>query len=238
MLSFRGSLHVLRFVLTTGCRWEDLPREFGCFGRTAHRRLRAWQELSLWRRLHQRMLESLRKAHLLERDVVVIDGAIVRAFGAGEHARPNPMDRRKAGTKYTLMVDSNGIPLEIHTAPDNVSDQKQIVPIVEDFPRVAGVPGSPKRLPGKSYADRGYDCRANRAALAMFGIEALIAKRKTPHSCGMGKTRSVVERTNSWLMRLRRMRICYDRLETNHDTRTSLVDAVLCFNIAYDIYRS
>ncbi|MBA3315852.1 MAG: hypothetical protein H0T47_21510 [Planctomycetaceae bacterium] len=33
-------MNVLWFVLTTGCRWEDVPPEMGCSGRTAHRRLR------------------------------------------------------------------------------------------------------------------------------------------------------------------------------------------------------
>jgi transposase len=231
-------LRVLWFVLTTGCRWEDVPQELGCSGRTAHRRLQTWQEFSIWRRLHQRMLELLRQAHLLEHDVVVVDSVIVRAFGAGEGTGPSPVDRRKPGTKITLMVDRGGIPLEIHSAPANASDQKQIVPIVEDFPRVGGAPGRPKEHPDKAYADRGYDSKANRAALAMLGIEALIAKRKTPHGSGLGKVRWVVERTISWLKGLRRMRIRYDRLAVIRNAWTSLAAAVLCFNIAYDIYNS
>jgi transposase len=41
-------LKVIWFVLASGCRWEDVPQEMGCSGRTAHRRLRAWEELGVW----------------------------------------------------------------------------------------------------------------------------------------------------------------------------------------------
>src|SRR6187401_2258924 len=36
----RVVVRVILFVLATGTRWEDIPTELGCSGRTAHRRLR------------------------------------------------------------------------------------------------------------------------------------------------------------------------------------------------------
>jgi transposase len=32
----RDVVRVIWFVLTTGARWEDVPAELGCSGRTAH----------------------------------------------------------------------------------------------------------------------------------------------------------------------------------------------------------
>jgi transposase len=43
-IGHRVVLKVIWFVLVTGCRREDVPHEMGCSGRTAHRRLRAWEE--------------------------------------------------------------------------------------------------------------------------------------------------------------------------------------------------
>ena len=43
-IEHRLVLKVLWFVLATGCRWEDVPPELGCSGRTAHRCLRRWEE--------------------------------------------------------------------------------------------------------------------------------------------------------------------------------------------------
>jgi transposase len=57
----RVVVRVLWFVLATGCRREDAPAELGCSGRTAHRRLRAWEGLGVWDRLQADLLRfSLR----------------------------------------------------------------------------------------------------------------------------------------------------------------------------------
>ena len=231
-------LRVIWHVLTTGVRWEDVPLEMGCSGRTAHRRLRDWQSLGIWEQLHTQMLELLRRMHLLEHDLVVIDSFTVRSFGAGEGTGPSPVDRRKPGTKYTLMVDRNGVPLEMHSAPANASDQKQIIPIVLDFPHVGGARGRPKERPDEAYADRGYDSDSTRIILSWLGVEAKIAKRRTPHGSGLGKVRWVVERTISWVKGLRRLRYRYDRLGIIRDAWANLALAVICFNIAYDTYNS
>jgi transposase len=225
-------MKVIWFVLVTGCRWEDIPPELGCSGRTAHRRLRSWEEMGIWNRLHVHLLTLLRKADTLESEIAIVDSVIVRAFGAGEETGPNPVDRRKPGSKHTLMVDRNGVPLAIRTAGANVSDQTQLLPVVLDFPNVGGQPGRPKHLPDAVYADRGYDSDDTRALLAWLGIQPKIAKRGTKHGSGLGKVRWVVERTISWIKGLRRMRIRYDRLQVIQEAWNTLAAAVICFQIA------
>src|SRR4051812_6913496 len=112
----RTALRVIWFVLTAGTRWEDVPKELGCSGRTAHRRLRAWEEAGIWDRLHADLLRLLKEADKLDTDTVIIDGVTVRAFGGGEATGPSPVDRSRPGTKHTLMVDPSGVPLAIRTA--------------------------------------------------------------------------------------------------------------------------
>jgi transposase len=225
-------LKVIWFVLVTGCRWADVPLEMGCSGRTAHRRLRAWEENGIWDRLHLHLLTLLRKAGDLDLHTAVIDSVQVRAFGGGEETGPSPVDRGKSGSKHTLMVDGHGTPLAIRTAGANVSDQTQIIPIVLEFPRVGGQPGRPKEHPDTAYADRGYDCDDTRALLRWLGIEPKIPKRNTEHGSGLGKIRWVVERTISWLKGLRRIRTRYDRLIIIQHAWTTLAAAVICFRIA------
>lgn len=225
-------MKVIWFVLVTGCRWEDVPLELGCSGRTAHRRLQAWEALGIWERLHRHLLTLLRTAGVLEAETVIVDSVIVRAFGGGDDTGPSPVDRGKPGTKHTLMVDRNGVPLAIQTAGANASDHAQILPIVLSFPRVGGKPGRPKELPEEVYADRGYDSDDTRGLLLWLGITPKIAERGTPHGSGLGKVRWVVERTISWIKGLRRMRIRYDRLKIMQHAWNSLAAAVVCFQIA------
>jgi transposase len=227
-------LRLLWFVLATGCRWEDVPPELGCSGMTAHRCLRRWEEMGCWDRLHADLLRLLRQADKLDPDLVIVDGVMVRAFGGGEQTGPSPVDRRKRGSKHTLLVDRHGVPLAIHTAPANASDHRQIIPLVLDFPKVKGKPGRPKELPDALYADRGYDSDSTRWLLAWLGIEPHIARRRTPHGSGLGKVRWVVERTISWLKGLRRLRIRYDRLGVMQDAWDTLAACVICFRLLHD----
>jgi transposase len=230
----RHILKVLWFVLATGCRWEDVPHEMGCSGRTAHRFLQRWEELGCWDRLHADLLRLLRQAGKLDPDLVIVDSVIVRAFGGGDLTGPSPVDRGKKGSKHTLLVDRHGVPLAIRTAGANASDHKQIIPLVLDFPLVAGKPGRPKELPDEAYADRGFDSDSTRWILAWLGIEPHIARRKTPHGSGLGKIRWVVERTISWLKGLRRLRIRYDRSAVIQDAWDTLAACVICFRLLHD----
>ena len=224
-------LRVIWYVLATGVRWADVLAEMGCSGRTAHRRLREWQEAGVWDALHQKLLERLNQARRLDMDIAVIDSTLVPAPGGGEATGPNPTDRGKTGTKHTLLVDGNGVPLALRTTGANASDQNQLAPIIVEFPRVKGKPGRPKERPDAAFADRGYDSEANRLILWWLGIEPFIAKRNTEHGSGLGKIRWVVERTNAWLKGLKRMRVRWDRLAVIQEAWNTLAMSVICFRL-------
>jgi transposase len=227
----RTVLAVPWYVLVAGVRWNDVPRAFGCSGRTAHRRLQSWRKLGLFGSLHQLFLDALRRAGKLSADTVILDSFHVRAHGGGELTGPNPTDRRKKGSKHTVLVDERGTPLVILTCGSHVSDHCQILPVVLAFPKIRGKPGAPKTRPRKLYADRGYDSAAGRAILRWLGIKAVIARRNREHGSGLGKVRWVVERTISWLKGMRGMRLRYDRLAMMQLAWNALAASVICFRL-------
>ena len=227
-------LRVIWFVLTAGVRWQDVLCQMGCSGRTAHRRLEEWQKAGIWDALHKKLLELLNREGKLEPELVVVDSTLVPAQGGGEDTGPNPTDRSKTGTKHTLLVDANGVPMALRTSGANESDQTQILPVVVEFPKVKGKVGRPKELPDELYADRGYDNEATRMLLRWLGIEPHIAKRRTAHGSGLGRVRWVVERTNAWLKGLRRLRVRWDRLKSIQHAWNSLAMSVICFRLLCD----
>jgi transposase len=227
----RVVLKVIWFVLVTGCRWKDVPQEMGCCGETARTRLQDWERAGIWDRLHQLLLTMLNHEHRLHLETAIIDTTQVRAFGGGDATGPSPVDRRKKGTKYTLLVDRDGVPLVIHAAPANSSDHREILPAVVAFPAVGGQRGRPRTHPDKLYADAGFDCEATRSILRWLKIEPHIRHRNGDHGSHLGRVRWVVERTISWIKGLRRMRVRYDRSGTSIDAWTSLAAAVVCLHI-------
>jgi transposase len=224
-------LKVIWFVLVTGCRWKDVPLELGCCGETARTRLQEWEQAGIWDKVHRMFLTMLRRQGKLDTKTAIIDSTQVRAFGGGDKTGPSPVDRRKKGTKYTLLVDRHGVPLVVQSAAANTSDHRQVLSTVVQFPHVGGKPGRPKEHPDKLYGDAGYDSDPTRCILRFLGTEPHIRQRNSPHGSHLGKIRWVVERTISWIKGLRRMRIRYDRKGIIIDAWTTLAAAVICFQM-------
>jgi transposase len=67
----RMILKSILYVLTTGCRWMDMPLGYGSY-KTAWRRLKRWQDERVWYKIF-RALASIREI-----------------FYVYKHLRPNP----------------------------------------------------------------------------------------------------------------------------------------------------
>lgn len=111
----------------------------------------------------------------------------------------------------------------------NRNDITQLLPLVDGIPPIRGKCGVPKRRPDLIQADRGYDSDPHRQALGKRGIDSQIAKRRTEHGSGLGKTRWVVERTIAWLHQFRRLRVRYERLAYIHEAFLAIGCALICW---------
>ena len=78
----RKTLEGILWVLRTGARWEDVPREFGT-PTTCWRRLREWEELGVWERLWRILLATLEAEQKLDWAQAFLDGSFVPAKKGG-----------------------------------------------------------------------------------------------------------------------------------------------------------
>jgi transposase len=78
--------------------------------------------------------------------------------------------------------------------------------------------------------DRAYDSATHRRALRDKGICPVLAKRRTAHGSGLGKTRWVVERSIAWLHQFRRLKMRYERLHFVHEAFLSIACSMICWN--------
>jgi transposase len=153
-------------------------------------------------------------------------------FGArnpwGKKTGPNPTDRRKKGSKHHLLVDAQGIPVNVILTKANRHDVTQLLPLVDGVPSIRGKQGRPLKKPKFIQADRAYDSGAHRLALAQRGIVSQIARRRTVHGSNLGKTRWVVERTIAWLHQFRRLRVRSERLPEMHAAFLKIGCSLIC----------
>jgi transposase len=230
-LDDRTALTGILFVLKTGINWEDLPCEMGCgCGMTCWRRLRDWTEAGVWPKLHEILLAELHGADRIDWSRAIIDSSFVRARGGGGKTGPSPVDRRKKGSKHTIITDAGGVPLAATTTAANVPDVVPMLGLVDAIPPVRGQPGRPRRRPRSLYGDRGFDAEPKRRQLRRRGIRPFLARRRTEHGSGLGKIRWVVERTLSWLHNYGRLRIRKDREPAIHQAFLTLACAMICLN--------
>lgn len=84
----RRTLNGILQVLTTGCRWQDLPAQYGS-PVTCWRRLHTWQADGTWDRIWHAFLKMLDKQKRLDWQRAVLDSSTVPAKkGGGPSATP------------------------------------------------------------------------------------------------------------------------------------------------------
>jgi transposase len=88
-LDDRAVLTDILFVLQSGIPWKMLPQEMGCgSGMSCWRRLRDWQEVGVWDRLHEALLARLRAVDHIDWSRVVVDSSSFRDAASGQKQDP------------------------------------------------------------------------------------------------------------------------------------------------------
>src|SRR5260370_28108768 len=93
----RRTIEGTLYVLITGCRWQDLPREYGA-PTTAWRRLKRWGETGVWERIWRASLAALDQHAQLDWTMAFLDGAFAPAKTGGHKVGLTPKGKRTTST--------------------------------------------------------------------------------------------------------------------------------------------
>jgi transposase len=196
----------LRFFVREGVQWRELRAAAGrACGSTLRRRLDEWSATALLRRVHVALVRMVRAGPEGAPWDVVVDSCSVRAKRGGELTGPNPTDRGKAGTKYHLVVSTDGIPLAAVPSAATVHDTRL-------FPHLLRLARVVCAAIGRLYADAAYDSAENRRLCLHDGIRPHIREVGRPHGSGLGPVRCIVEHDCAWLLANKRLDRRQDRL--------------------------
>ena len=131
----------------------------------------------------------------------------------------NPTDRGKIGTKRSVLTEGGGVPIGLAVEGANRNDFKMARETIESIPveRPAPTPEQPQGL----CLDKGYDDDEVRDLLAECWFTAHIRARgeeaqAIKQEAGYKARRWVVERTQSWMNRFRRVLIRWDKKVRNY----------------------
>jgi transposase len=199
-------VEALRFFLRESVQWRELRATAArACGSTLRRRLDDWSGTALLRQVHAVLIRMVRSGPEATPWDVVVDSCSVRAKHGGELTGPNPTDRSKPGTKYHVVVSTDGIPLAAVPSAANVHDTRL-------FPHLLRLALVVCAAIGRLYADAAYDSADNRRLCRQDGIQPHIRKVGEPHGSGLGAVRCVVEHDCAWLLANKRLDRRQDRL--------------------------
>jgi len=199
-VDLRKVVEAILFILSTGCQWRALPREFPPYS-TVQGYFYAWRDTGLWQRIVRALVRRARRklGRKPRPTAAVIDSQSAATTQAGGPRGFDP-GKRVYGRKRHIVTDTNGLLLAVHVHPANVQDVHGAVPLLERlrqrFPKLRHV-----------FADRVYRGEQLVNALSDCGPWTIQIVERPPGVKGFQllPRRWVVERTFAWLGRCRRL---------------------------------
>src|SRR5665647_949223 len=146
-----------------------------CSATTLRRRRDEWIAAGVMGRLEAAAREGYDHLIGLELSDVAVDGCLTKAPCGGEVSGPNPTDRDKLGIKRSTLVDADGLPLGVVSAPANRHDSPLLAPTLDLLKNLGPLPETTC-----VHLDAGYDSGITRTLLAERGLQGAIAHKGLP----------------------------------------------------------
>ena len=227
-VNMREVVNAILYLVRGGCAWRALPHDLPCWS-TVWTYFRNWRLTGVWERMHTALREAVRTTQGRETipSAAILDSQSVKTTEQGGE-RGYDAAKKINGRKRHLLVDTNGLILDVLVHPANITDRQGAKLLLEPLKGI---------LPRLSliWADSGYAGKLEDWVKEKLGWTLEIVRRpfegvryvwmppgveppEIPRGFVVVKRRWVVERTFGWLGRSRRLSKDYEHLSESEES--------------------
>lgn len=207
----REIVNAILYVVSSGCRWIDMPNDLPPGG-IAWYYFNEWSKSGRWKRINNTLRRKVRRKRDRNEDptVAIIDSQTAKGVDITEDSGYDAGKKTK-GRKRHLLTDTQGLVLEalVHSAA--IQDRDGAKLLLRQAKAVL-------KTIEKIYADGGYAGKLISWVKKHFGITLEIVKRSDLKGFVVLPKRWIIERTNAWVSKARRLAKEYERTTRNQES--------------------
>jgi putative transposase len=210
----REILNAIFYVLKTGCGWRELPHDFPKW-QTVYGYFRRFRILGIWELINQPVHRAVRQqaGREAQPSATILDCQTAHSAEGGEMLGFDG-GKKIHGRKRVLLTDTLGFLVLVLVLAANVQDVhagKQLLLVLQQRPELC------QRL-RKIYADGGFRGELVPWVKQALGVDLeIVLKPEGQRGFQVSPKRWVIERTNAWLTRQRRLARDYERLTASSE---------------------